>query len=377
MVLLGGGLLIDWIMWIIRWRPYRLLLSRFSHAKKDNMPDYKEAWDTGVGFYAPETMLDQEPSDWSDLTLSTLSEIDPDWADNMNLAMDEVPVATSQAKTYFYNQDYEEPAEAYAQAENASGYYEDEQDNDSSTAQWQTLPYDDDETPMDTEPEEADVWPRDTQAKEAIYYEDDDDTPAKNDWIHLPMPDDNVNEHTSATSNQYGRPSQWPGMFPYVENMEEAATPVEENEPTSTNFYADDAFQDDPLFSDNYQAYQRPSRQGRQLRKLRKSDQDASRRRRSNPVAEENEDEVPMLSQDRPGRLVQPISAVPDDATRKDAAQLRTVTGKPVKRQGIMRIAATDDEPIPGLPPLPLENPFLPKAMPHNPDFSDDDGTFN
>lgn len=394
-ILLGGGLVVDWLMWVIRWRPYRLLFSRFSHTKKDNTHAYEESWDTGVGFYAPETMLDQEPSEWSDLTLSTLSEVDPDWANNMMLDTDGTPLAATQAKTYFYNQDYEEPAEAYIATENAAGYFEDEQENESPIAQWQAMPYadgetsyddqatpyDDDEAPYDATSSIAHAQQHATYDQNVDYYEDDDIAPVQDDWVDLPTPDNDKIAPASVVPSQYGRPSRWPGMFPHVENMQAPVIPIQENEPQPSNYYADEVFQDDlqndPLFSNDYQAYQRPERQGRQLRKLRKSDQEASRRRRKSPIAEEIENDVPMLSQDRPGRLVKPVSAVPNDSKQKAATDLRTVTGKPVKRQGIIRFAATDDEPIPGLPPLPLDDPFLPKAMPHNPDFSDDDDSWN
>lgn len=380
-ILLGGGLVIDWLMWMVRWRPYRVLLSRFSHAPKDVAPTYEESWDDGVGYYAPETMLDQEPSDWS--TLSTLSEIDPDWAGDVVIDVDTPPTGGVLAKTYFYNEDYEEPAEAYVNAENASGYWEEEeeqgQENDPPTVQWQAIPYADDDA---DQPVQTRYMPLDNQAaqyEEADYFDDDDPNAQAGTWVNISSADDEEPEQGTEAPGHYGRPTLWPGSFPYAEQMEAEDRPHGQVEPSPINYYADEAFedniQDDPLFATDYKVRERPDRQSRQLRKLRKSDHDASRRRRSNPMPEENDDDFTALDENRPGRLVRPVSVVPENES-KTVAEFRTVTGKPVKRQGIIRLAATDDEPIPGLPPLQLENPFLPKAMPKNPDFSDDDGNW-
>lgn len=84
-LLLVGGLVVDWLMWVVRWRPYRLLTSRLRPGKKAASEPSGETWDSGVGYYATETAADSEPMDWKETTFATLSEVDPNWAGNVRM----------------------------------------------------------------------------------------------------------------------------------------------------------------------------------------------------------------------------------------------------------------------------------------------------
>jgi hypothetical protein len=379
-ILLAGGLIIDWTMWLIRWRPYRVFFSRFGASKKSPMP-VNEAWDMGVGYYEPETMLDAEPADWSDLTLSTLSEVDPNWAEGIVIDADSPPAAgappaglTGQyAKTYFYTDAYEEPAEAYQNAENATGYWENDPADEPAESEWQALPYEEDAEPW-VEPSPALPYADEEEPAarpgKKEYYDEEDDRQA-DQWVALsnyqqvdPKPEEEA---------QYGRATMWPGAFPNIEKLEAEGAQASGAE-SSHNYYADEAFSDDiendPLFSTRHEP-ETPRRQSRVLRKLRKSDEDNSRRRSRQSKKEEHQ--TPAFQKTRPQRLVQAVSDLPE---QNEPGGFRTVTGKPVKRQGLLRLASTDDEPIAGLPPMQIDNAFYPKAMPNNPDFSDDDGNY-
>lgn len=89
LILIVGGLVVDWLMWVMRWRPYRVLMDRFRRkpAKEaEAAPESAEdAWDNGVGYYEAEIPADTETADWSEITFATLSEVDPNWAGEVNM----------------------------------------------------------------------------------------------------------------------------------------------------------------------------------------------------------------------------------------------------------------------------------------------------
>ena len=88
-------------------------------------------------------------------------------------------------------------------------------------------------------------------------------------------------------------------------------------------------------------------------RRLRESDRpelvsQAERRRARRAAAERT------LPEDRPERLVVPPPE--EGILREDSrGRLQTVTGKPAVRRGLMRLAASGEEPIAGLPPMEVE----------------------
>lgn len=375
-IILAGGMIIDWMTWLIRWRPYRVFLSRFSRGANKTPAPLEESWDSGVGYYKPETMLDAEPADWSDTTLSTLSEIDPDWAGGVFVDEDESLIP--QTTTSFYGESYEEPSVVFKDAEDTTGYWEDDPVDESDEAPWQALPYDEDNEQWE-EPVPAEIYDEEEENEDEIavhsqeikYYDEDDEDHQANQWAeldHYQQPDQPLEEET-----QYGRTQMWPAMYPHIEKLEAEPPAPDVNSPR--NYYADDAFaseMDDPLYSNAGSEAPPPHRESRLLRRLRKSDDEISRRKRSRQSINENQ-EAPVFDKTRPERLVQAVSSLPDQETTNS---FRTVTGKPVKRQGLLRLSATDDDPISGLPPMQVGNAFYPKAMPNNPDFSDDDGHY-
>jgi hypothetical protein len=249
-ILIIGGLVMDWLMWVVRWRPYRLLFGRRRAPKAGHAP---ESWDSGMGYYAAETAVDGEQShaQWTDMTLRTLSEIDPDWAGDVVIE-EEPPLLHEDTGPYFttLQEEIEAEADRAAVAPYEMGLYEDE-----------------DIAPEVLEEPEPEVAPDET---------DVDDEP--------PM---------------YGRPGFWPGQMPFVAS---APTPAPAPEPEKTR-----------------------------------------RRRRQ---------EAKQARQQEP----------------------RTVTGKPAQPRGLRRFTAAQEEAIPGLPPLAIEDAFLPPATPYNPDFAPDEG---
>ena len=104
------------------------------------------AWGAGTGFYSSET----DHPEWTDMTLRTLSEIDPDWAGHV--VMDEEAAAEPpHAPDGYYDEAYEEPAApARQEARPESGYWEETQDEieappAAADAYAQALPYEDDD----------------------------------------------------------------------------------------------------------------------------------------------------------------------------------------------------------------------------------------
>jgi hypothetical protein len=179
-ILIVGGLVMDWLMWVVRWRPYRLLLGHGRHPAKAGHA--AESWDSGMGYYAPETAVDGDnpPAQWTDMTLRTLSEIDPDWAGDVVID-EEAPLLYEDTGPYFPDLQEEIIAETdkNAAAPYEIGLYEDED--------------------IAPEPE--------------ILAEPEPEMPAE-DAEEPPM---------------YGRPGYWPGQMPYIAP---ASTPEPEPERT-------------------------------------------------------------------------------------------------------------------------------------------------
>lgn len=140
--LLIGGLVVDWLMWVVRWRPYRLLTSRLRPGKSNTAEQSGEDWDSGVGYYAMETASDSEPMDWKETTFATLSEIDPGWAGDVRMeayendAYEDEPYEDEPYEDDMYQDEaYQDAAyqdDAYAQPSAAeqpeSGYWADSPD---------------------------------------------------------------------------------------------------------------------------------------------------------------------------------------------------------------------------------------------------------
>lgn len=476
--LLVGGLVLDWVMWIIRWRPHWLLFGkkrRGSASDASGETGYAQgadaawgagsAWGAGTGFYSSET----DHPEWTDMTLRTLSEIDPDWAGHV--VMDEEAAAEPpHAPDGYYDEAYEEPAApARQEARPESGYWEETQDEieappAAADAYAQALPYEDDDF-YGTETSEAYAQAYEAPAAydaaqtydAAPAYDGPEayDAPAAYDAAQAyevptaydasPVSEEAAPEAVPAfdpfapyddpvmvryaaeeerkareaqeaaraqeaseapepeEAQHYGRPGFWPGaQYPFVR----------ESEPDAAE--ASPAHAAEPAAGDAGQA--RGS--GRRRRRLLQSNtgeeartplraapeesspaaqeppreeaQEAPRRRSRRTDWHEEEAEIPAFypppvppsltpreeKDARPSRLVKPqreTSSGKDKGGKKRG--LRTVTGKPVKRRGLMRFSATEEEPIAGLPPMEVGDAFHPTVHPDsNPDFAPDEG---
>ncbi len=356
-LLVVGGLAVDWLMWVVRWRPYRLLTSRFSRKKKET----QEAWDTGVGFYDTEIPGDSEPLDWTELTMSTLSEVDPDWAEGLKIATEES--GAYYAETYDEPQGWQQEAAVdsdgyweetpdelpYADgAEPAANFYAEEDDGGEYSAPAtydEPAPgnaqdfYESEEetvydagTPYESPASDSayDLSAEPTLREEVAPYFTDDDTPQE----AAESDEDAVQSEVPA----YGRPGYWPGRLPLAQAEPESAP---DNETLSA-----DAEEDISTH--------RRRRRGQHA-------QQAS----SPEWTDWAENETPDA---RPERLVQPETPAANPIAPKD-------TGKK-RRKGIFRFTQ-EEEYIMGIPPMDVEDPFLPAAKPENPDFTPDDGAEN
>ena len=326
-IIVVAGLAADWLMWIVRWRPYRLLMSKLRKKTPAEELAVEAAWDDDTGYYDTETPLVEESADaWNNL--SPLSEIHPDWADNLAVS----------------DQDgYAEPAPAVAPGYDDGAYYTEAYEEPEIGAQpggyW-------DETPDESayEPEPA--------------YE----APSSDTAVYMPPPEQPEIEQTM----QYGRPGNWPGAFPFQALQQNTEPEPEEDDYIYEQSFHDYLREDDPpppqRFVDPSAAFDDSSRRRRSLRGSAEDIREYEAAFAPKPA--------PPPADTRPARLVRPD---PAPYTPPTADGFRTVTGKPIKRRGFF--TDTDEEPIAGLPPLRRENPFISHAEPepYGPDFDEDE----
>lgn len=479
-LLLIGGLVVDWLTWVVRWRPYRLFLGRFRRApaRSGAQPAEDEDWDSGVGYYEPETAVDASTPEWADTTFATLSEIDPDWAGGRMISEEETPYYDPNfgtANTGYYAEQYEEPVDGsagFAMDGPQMGYWEETPDELAEPLYDERppmspedfdpfAPYDEDE-PLYDEPEMVEYQAPVREEHPPVSFEEQLLAAEAEEESFIPegMP-------------QYGRPSIWPGaQFPFTMNQEddvpeapeffeedgltaeeaamelpiveeyiaeepaEVQQPVmEEPEPAPEPY--------DPLFNpDAERPVEEPQPRRRRRRRLHEiapevwqpedpipetqvaaepepafrtaepvplpswlepPPEDTSYNPYARPdsasapdpfddrivayigpdVAPEPEPEPVVREAPRPSRLVRPPDELDEDEDargtktsrkKKEKRGVRTVTGKPALRKGLMRLTSAQDEPISGLPPLQLTDPFLPAVLPDNVDFADEDG---
>lgn len=399
-VLIVGGLVIDWLMWVVRWRPYRLLLGRFGRAPAKDASG-EAAWDSGTGYYAMEMPADGEPGDWTEATFATLSELDPDWAGDVVIDTDPDLYDPEFMPSTHYGSGYEE-APAYVQDVAKSGFWDEEAEEAAQISQAQPEAYYEAPAPQVESLTYEDEY-EEPAYEEDLPQADEDDTldsftiPSSGFDPYAPYDAYDVQEAAAYAAEQdatppsqdtapqmYGRPGLWPGQqFPFAN---EAVRPAEETPQPEADPY-------DPLFNpEGVQAENAPRRRRRHLHAS-----DPTSWQPEDPVQEtpaqggyatdydsafENVSPVHDLWEDqRPERLVTPESQYPAPEPkgrkgkrgRKEKNELRTVTGKPVARRGLLRFASTDDEAISGLPPLDLTDPFLPAVKPGDPDFEPED----
>ena len=324
-VIVAAGLVVDWLMWIVRWRPYRLLTGIFRKKRLEEELVAGAAWDDATGYYDTEIpFMDENTESWDNLT--PLSEIHPDWADN--LAMSD-------------QGEYTEPAAAAISAYDDSVYYTDA--------------YEEPEVP-----EQTGAYLNEVQDEPAFQHGHAEQGLSGDTAIYMPPESEQLQKEQAA---QYGRPGSLMGSLPF-----QAMQQNTESEPDESDYIYEQSFhdylrEDDPPPPQRFADISDDS--SRRRRSLRGSAADIRGYEAAfapGPASSPPEDT-------RPARLVQP-DPPPYAPSVNDG--LRTVTGKPVKRRGIF--ADTDEEPIAGLPPLKLDNPFISQAEPdaYNPDFSED-----
>lgn len=382
-LLIAGGLVLDWLMWIVRWRPYRLLFGRVK-TEPDIAPE--ESWDEGEGYYAQEAAIDSPQ--WTDLTLSTLSEIDPNWAGDVDME------AVDTDMDGYYSEGYEEPVPAETEASADEGYWEDAPDGDE-------MVYDDTEGDYDGpySEEQSHTQP----AQDTAYYYDyiaspqqvnahpasvphsyllGDDEPEEeitstqapeprkpangpgfdsNEGMRAINKTENEDDLSDGAPQMYGRPGIWPGSFSYE---------------SARQSFAEETPQDTTASNDGRNGTKRRRRRLRGNTSVLPEDSFVSMDAFGfdEEDAEQPAETVTPPEEARPSRLVSPVAAPPPVQEQGRRKGLRTVTGKPANRRGFMRFTSAQEEPIAGLPPLDLTDPFMPAARPDNPDFTPDEG---
>ncbi len=361
-ILLIGGLVVDWLMWVVRWRPYRLLWGRFRKRPLDNAMAGDDAWDDGTGYYEQETVLDSDPAEWTDMTLRTLSEIDPNWAGSV--VMDAPSSEYGEAE--YYTEAYEEPQrKSYIADVPEDGYWDETEDEAAVIPQEAKMAYDD-----PVQQEEA-------FSEEEVPYDEASAYAEPLEAAHEPP--ESAMENAEQTM-QYGRPGFWPGAFPLAvedsENDEESSPQNEDLYHFQPTYYTDEEAMDEGPYKP---PYQEPSKRRRRRVDSADAAYDNPRPFSDVQIPEPRHQRAaidPRAPEDkRPSRLVQPEREPLPQERGDRGGVVRTVTGKPAKRRGLMRFTSAEDEPIAGLPPMELENPFHPPALPNtNPDFMADDG---
>ncbi len=374
-----GGLAVDWFMWVVRWRPYKLLMSRLRRPSRGQSAALAPQWDSGAGFYAPESPADLDRAEWTELTLSTLSEIDPDWAGS-------VVMERETDEPYPEDEAMEPPAYESGMPETEAGFWQEtpdemEEGDPEPDGAWADEP----EAAQDDAWREAEV-PPDEPVAEPVF-DDGEEAEAWADASQTPEP-----------VETYARPGMWPGFFHAGRRADDSEadaaaerwTDSVPSEPDEEPAYAD-AEEDEPVYAEPAFAetayeepvYAEPTLEppvGRSPRRRRFRESDRQNWRPEDPMpydsapAPHEEDAVSPASpgDDRPERVVSPRAE--DAPVEKKRRGLWTVTGKPARRRGLFSLADLTNEPIAGLPPLELDDPFLPAAKPVNPDFDPDDG---
>lgn len=382
LVLLVGGLVVDRIMWFVRWRPHWLLFSRLRRAPAEGT----EAWDSGVGYYEPEIAADSATPDWTETTFATLSEIDPNWAEGMSLDAGEEyydpdydPAAltghVAQPETSYENpyadpalwDDDEETAPAPAAQDDA--YYAPQEEVVSgdtrafSTAAFSFAPA--------TEPEAAGQF--DPFAPYDAY-----------DGNEAPQPEPVQEAYNGPL--QYGRPGMWPGaQHPFMNA--EADEPPQPQQASPGDVPPQETASWDPLFNPDGPKDE-AEQPRRRRRRLRESDQPVlpqapAEDTYDNPIPSwmDIPGQQPQADEPAEGARAERLVFATDDIPgvlprspfRRKKEDLRTVTGRPVKQRGLRRFSL-EEEPISGLPPMEVTDPFMPAARPENPDFMKDEG---
>lgn len=339
LLVLACGVLADFVVWLVRWQPYKL----WFRVARPGTRRAASALAAEGSFERYEAETDE--IGWTD-NYESLWEIDPNWAEGMDME-DALPQGG------VYDGEYDP--------------YDDESDITSDDLMADALRFD--ETP--DELEEA--------------YEDEDEAYAEPDAYQT---EEAYAQETDIAQDEAFAPEPEPTFAPVSPLVHwvgaKYAAYMPEDTPEDAPWDAPAEMPEEP--APPAQAYAPEDASG---------DAQARRRKRyaqaaeaapiaqelpftappAPPVYPEPEPEIAPEPPRRPRRLVraEPLEAEPSPNQKRIP---RTVTGKPARRRGLMRFSASQDEPIPGLPPMDLTDPFLPPALPtqaYDPDFAPDD----
>ena len=309
-VLVVTGMVVDWLVWMVRWRPLRLIFGkRVDVPEPQDEPEWE---DEDEPYYRPDDDLDLDSAmaraDWTDNTLRTLSEIDPNWADNISVDAPEVL-------------DYAPPEPARRAvddpwAETPDEYVYDVDDEPEPAPQPYAPPAQPEPAP---EPE-----PQWQQPSPDLYAADGDD------------------EAMEGGTRVFGR----------------ASAPVRRREPAQYNapdFAPDESVQDEYAEPDEATDYAAPPTR-RRRRSIRASgwvdeDEPVSGRRVTGDDASSARRAAD--SDARPARLVTPEPSAPQSYVQQP------------KRKRFFSLSADSEEAVSGLPPMPTDgDAFYDAAMP-------------
>ena len=311
-----AGLVIDWLIWMIRWRPLRLIFGK----KVPVSPEEKERWKDGGLYYAPEEEEEIAPiqhADWTDMTLRTLSEVDPDWAENLALETPEV-------------------LETDPPGHDPWAVTPDEMDIDESLDPADSQEVEPDYPYAAAQPPQS--WD-DPEAQDGAF--DAADGPeepagygaARGYWPMQPptsMPEDSYAADEPEAPQSWDDPEVQDGAFDAADEPEEAAQ------------YG--------TWPAHYEEAQAVHRRRRSVRESRRAGRSRSM------GGEEVQHHQPKHMDARPARLVVP-------APEKDWKG--TGYAKPLKRKRLLSLSGEEEEAVSGLPPMPVEGAaFHAAAMP-------------
>ncbi len=297
-VLVAAGLVIDWLVWLVRWRPMRLIFGKRVTVPDDE--DEEPEWDLdNQPYYGPDddddiSAMTVDQADWTDNTLRTLSEIDPDWAENLSMDAPEVLEENPPPERARRTEDpwaetpdeYDEPDYYYSTEADAEEYAE--------TPAFTPLPLPDEE-------------PEPQQPSPALFEADADDEAMEGGT--------RVFGRASAPVKRYARPAP------------EEAPAAADDEPLPA--------WDDP---DETPYAAPPTR--RRRRSIRAAEEDAVFTGYDGPTASHRR---AVRDEERPVRLVAP-EPEPQEAYVKLP-----------RRKRMLNLSGSDDDAIPGLPPMEVD----------------------
>lgn len=312
LVIVVVGLAVDFLVWMVRWRPLRLIFG-----KRVIVPDDEDEWNDEEPYYGPDDDEDvsaMERADWTDVTLRTLSEVDPDWADNLSLETPEV-LETDPPMMDYSRRRVEDP--------------------------WAPTPdeledvYDD--VPEPEMEESADVY--DDTPDWAATINDEPDLP---DWAKPDAALEDAGDVSPEETHVFA-----PARGARAVNLRRSAP----------------EFVPEPTFEPEPEPMPEPVLQPETPEFAQSADAPVRRRRRSirestrTTDVQTEERYLPRRAERmdvRPARLVMPEQERP-----------ASYTAAPVKRKRLLTLSAQDDDAIAGLPPMPTDGAaFHDAAMP-------------